>query len=86
MGRDLGGKIVDGAASTTDIRNAFFEVVEATPNRQVAYRDLWSELIRRGWTIRGGTPKRQQDAVYSALKGDARIEKVQPGVFQPRAG
>jgi DNA mismatch endonuclease (patch repair protein) len=80
---DLRGGSVERAASANDIRRAFYEVVATRPDNEIAYRDLLSELLARGIQVRGATLKRQQDAVYGALKGDPTIRKVRPGVFAP---
>jgi hypothetical protein len=68
-------------ATAKAIRDAFVEIASSRPDRELPYRELHTELVARGWTIRGGTVKRQQDAVYGALKADSRIKKVRPGVF-----
>jgi DNA mismatch endonuclease (patch repair protein) len=75
------GGIVEQPATASAIRNAFVEIASNRPDRELAYRDLHAELVSRGWIIRGETIKRQQDAIYGALKADARIAKVRPGVF-----
>jgi DNA mismatch endonuclease (patch repair protein) len=80
---DRCGGSVEGPASARDIRRAFFEVVATRADNEIAYRDLHAELLARGVQVRGATLKRQQDAVYGALKGDRGIRKVRPGVFAP---
>jgi DNA mismatch endonuclease (patch repair protein) len=75
------GGTVEEIATASAIRDAFIEIASSRPGREVPYRDVHSELVARGWKIRGTTLKRQQDAVYGALKADARIRKVRPGVF-----
>jgi DNA mismatch endonuclease (patch repair protein) len=79
------GGVVEAPASASDIRRGFFEVVASRPSNEIAYRDLLTELLARGWTIRGATTKRQQDAIYGALNGAPQIKKVRPGVFAPSA-
>jgi hypothetical protein len=77
------GGSVEQPAKASAIRDAFFEVASRSPNNEVAYRDLFADLLSRGWIIRGTSVKRQQDAVYGALNADPRIRKVRPGVFAP---
>jgi DNA mismatch endonuclease (patch repair protein) len=72
---------VEQSATASAIRDAFVEIAARRPGKELPYRDLHTELVSRGWTIRGGTLKRQQDAVYGALRADSRIKKVRPGVF-----
>ena len=70
--------------TSKEIKEVFFDLAATAPTHEVAYRDLWANLVDRGWAVRGATPKRQQDAVYSALKSEPLIVKVRPGVFAPK--
>lgn len=72
-------------ASPKQIRDFFLVFAEDQPNNEVAYRDLWAALLEAGLTVRGSTPKRQQDAVYGALKAAPGLIKVRPGVFARKA-
>ena len=70
-------------ASTSKIRDAFFELASRSENNEVAAQALFADLLGRGWSIQGTTIERQQDTVYGALNGDPRIKMVRPGVFAP---
>jgi hypothetical protein len=71
------------AASISKIRDAFFESASRSANSEVAYKDLFYDLLSRGWVIPGATIERQEEAVLGALNGDPRIKLVRPGVFTP---
>lgn len=71
-------------ATPDDICRAFFTHVQAAPNGELAYEDLWRLLRAQGMRLRGASPKKERDTVHRALTNSSRVVKVRPGVFAPR--
>jgi hypothetical protein len=68
-----------------EIREAFVREAQRSPDGRLRCCELASRLRHAGLCVRGDSPKRQRDSVYSALiKDPERIERCGPGEFRLR--